>query len=112
MGQTSGPMGLDLNVEGAWIQGTSGRGVVVSVVDDGEMNHSACNRDTISLADATAPSFCRYLVGNITNGLHLNSQLLINEHICSIVLYTLGVEKSHPDLRNNFVSTSFGTVTK
>lgn len=45
VGQTSGPAGLDLNVEGAWIQGLTGRGVVVSVVDDGEMSHSACNRD-------------------------------------------------------------------
>lgn len=36
VGQTSGPVGLDLNVEGAWIQGFTGSGVVVSVVDDGE----------------------------------------------------------------------------
>ena len=36
MGQTSGPEGLDLNVEPAWIQGITGGGVVVTVVDDGK----------------------------------------------------------------------------
>ena len=35
-GQTNGPSGLDLNVEKAWIQGITGDGVVVGVVDDGE----------------------------------------------------------------------------
>ncbi len=34
-GQTSGPAGLDLNVEPAWIQGVTGQGVVVSFIDDG-----------------------------------------------------------------------------
>ena len=35
-GQTSGPAGRDLNVVPAWMQGITGKGVVVSVVDDGE----------------------------------------------------------------------------
>jgi furin len=35
-GQTDGPSGLDLNVEGAWMQGYTGEGVVVGVVDDGK----------------------------------------------------------------------------
>ena len=34
-GQTNGPAGFDLNVEPAWMQGVTGRGVVVSFVDDG-----------------------------------------------------------------------------
>ena len=35
VGQDGGHSGLDLNVLPAWIQGYTGRGVVVSVVDDG-----------------------------------------------------------------------------
>ena len=35
VGQTNGPIGLDLNVEPVWIQGFAGKGVVVGVVDDG-----------------------------------------------------------------------------
>lgn len=34
-GQVGGLPGHDLNVEPAWIQGITGRGVVVAVVDDG-----------------------------------------------------------------------------
>ena len=34
-GQTNGPAGFDLNVEPAWMQGVTGKGVVVSFVDDG-----------------------------------------------------------------------------
>ena len=34
-GQTRGPSGLDLNVEPAWIQGITGRGIMVGFVDDG-----------------------------------------------------------------------------
>lgn len=34
-GQTDGPIGKDLNVEPVWIQGITGHGVVVSVVDEG-----------------------------------------------------------------------------
>ena len=36
-GQTSGAAGLDLNVESVWMQGITGRGVVVAVVDDGKI---------------------------------------------------------------------------
>ena len=36
VGQTSGVAGLDLNVEPVWMQGFTGSGVVVTVVDDGE----------------------------------------------------------------------------
>ncbi len=35
-GQSTGPAGVDLNVEPAWAQGYNGKGVVVSVLDDGE----------------------------------------------------------------------------
>ena len=35
-GQTNGRKGLDLNVEPVWLQGITGSGVVVSVMDDGE----------------------------------------------------------------------------
>ena len=35
VGQSGGRSGMDLNVLPAWIQGYTGRGVVVSVVDDG-----------------------------------------------------------------------------
>ena len=34
-GTLLGPAGLDLNVEPAWLQGITGRGVVVALVDDG-----------------------------------------------------------------------------
>ena len=34
-GQVGGVPGRDLNVEPAWIQGITGKGVVVAVVDDG-----------------------------------------------------------------------------
>ena len=34
-GQVGGVPGHDLNVEPAWIQGITGKGVVVAVVDDG-----------------------------------------------------------------------------
>ena len=36
-GQTSGPAGRDLNVVPVWMQGITGKGVVVSVVDDGKL---------------------------------------------------------------------------
>ena len=36
-GQTGGPAGRDLNVVPAWMQGFTGKGVVVAVVDDGRM---------------------------------------------------------------------------
>ena len=35
--QTLGPAGLDLNVKPVWMQEITGAGVVVSVVDDGEI---------------------------------------------------------------------------
>ena len=35
-GQTGGQSGLDLNVEPAWMQGITGQGVVVGLVDDGK----------------------------------------------------------------------------
>ena len=37
-GQTFGPSGLDLNVEPVWMQGITGDGVVVGIVDDGINN--------------------------------------------------------------------------
>ena len=37
MGQTGGPAGRDINVVSAWMQGLTGRGVVVAVVDDGRI---------------------------------------------------------------------------
>ena len=35
IGQNGGHSGVDLNVLPAWIQGYTGKGVVVSIVDDG-----------------------------------------------------------------------------
>ena len=37
-GQTGGPAGRDINVVPAWMQGFTGKGVVVAVVDDGRLN--------------------------------------------------------------------------
>ena len=37
-GQTRGPSGLDLNVEPAWMQGITGEGVIVGIVDDGQLD--------------------------------------------------------------------------
>ena len=34
-GQTGGPAGVDINVLPVWKQGITGRGVVLSVLDDG-----------------------------------------------------------------------------
>ena len=36
-GQTGGPAGRDLNVVPAWMQGVTGKGVVVAVIDDGKI---------------------------------------------------------------------------
>ena len=36
-GQTGGPAGRDINVVPAWMQGFTGKGVVVGVVDDGKL---------------------------------------------------------------------------
>ena len=36
-GQSTGPAGVDLNVVPAWNQGFNGKGVVVSVLDDGKL---------------------------------------------------------------------------
>ena len=33
---------LDINVEPAWIQGYTGKGIVVAVVDDGESTTAEC----------------------------------------------------------------------
>ena len=38
IGQTGGPAGRDINVVPAWMQGFTGKGVVVAVVDDGTLN--------------------------------------------------------------------------
>ena len=37
IGQSSGPRGIDINVLPVWAQGYSGKGVVVSVLDDGKL---------------------------------------------------------------------------
>ena len=36
--QHLGPAGLDLNVQPAWMQGVTGTGMVVSIVDDGKIS--------------------------------------------------------------------------
>ena len=36
-GQTGGPVGVDINVIPVWERGITGRGVVVSILDDGEL---------------------------------------------------------------------------
>lgn len=43
MGQTEGLSGLDLNVEPVWMQGITGSGVVVGVVDDGKSESETHN---------------------------------------------------------------------
>ena len=40
IGQSSGPTGVDINVLPVWARGYSGKGIVVSVLDDGEYNAS------------------------------------------------------------------------
>ena len=35
-GQTGGPVGVDINVTPVWDKGITGKGVVVSILDDGE----------------------------------------------------------------------------
>ena len=35
-GQTGGPVGVDINVLPVWRKGISGKGVVVSILDDGK----------------------------------------------------------------------------
>ena len=72
-GQTSGHTGLDLNVVPAWIQGYTGKGVVVSIVDDGR------------------PSSCAHWPCLTITG--CTSSL----SVCA------GLERTHPDLDNNFV---------
>ena len=39
-GQTDGAVGKDLHVEPVWRQGITGSGVVVTVVDEGETEHT------------------------------------------------------------------------
>lgn len=68
-GQTSGHTGLDLNVVPAWIQGYTGRGVVVSIVDDGRLTSCVCWSHLTTLTDPPP-----------------------------------GLERTHPDLNENFVS--------
>ena len=41
-GQTNGSAGRDLNVIPVWMQGITGKGVVVSVVDDGKSIFMHC----------------------------------------------------------------------
>lgn len=40
IGQSFGPTGVDINVLPVWARGYSGKGIVVSVLDDGECNLS------------------------------------------------------------------------
>ena len=37
IGQTGGPAGRDINVVPAWMQGFTGKGVVVGIVDEGKL---------------------------------------------------------------------------
>ena len=37
-GQTDGPAGMDLRVEPVWLQNVTGDGIIVGVVDDGEVH--------------------------------------------------------------------------
>ena len=39
-GQSSGPAGVDVNVMPVWRSGITGRGVVVSILDDGKFTFS------------------------------------------------------------------------
>ena len=44
-GQSSGPAGVDINVAPVWKAGVTGRGVVVSILDDGESQLSTSVKD-------------------------------------------------------------------
>ena len=41
-GQSSGPAGVDVNVVPVWRSGITGRGVVVSILDDGKLANRGC----------------------------------------------------------------------
>ena len=41
-GQLESPRGKDLNIEPVWMQGVTGRGVVVAFMDNGTVHYHAC----------------------------------------------------------------------
>jgi furin len=58
-GQTRGPSGLDLNVEPAWMQGITGEGVIVGIVDDGmEWRHNDLRVNYVSIQDTSVRNKC------------------------------------------------------
>ena len=71
---------MDLNVLPAWIQGYTGKGVVVSIVDDGVLY--------IHSWPCLMHSYCR-------------SQ---TEAIIMSLYHHAGLQRTHPDLNANFVS--------
>lgn len=73
-GQTGGPAGRDINVVPAWMQGFTGKGVVVGVVDDGKLTEHVYS-NTASL---------QYL--------HTFNAIII-----------IGLDKNHTDLSPNYV---------
>ena len=44
IGQSSGPPNLDINILPVWSKGITGRGVVVAILDDGELICISCQR--------------------------------------------------------------------
>ena len=65
-GQVGGSGGSDLNVEPAWIQGITGKGVVVAVVDDGELYACSNNGNFTKYNPARSkPSTLYFMYNNI-----------------------------------------------
>ena len=61
----NGPSGLDLNVEPAWMQGITGQGVVVGLVDDGERLLLYCSYYALTIPIHTGMDWRhRDLIGN------------------------------------------------
>ena len=70
--------GFDLNVEPVWKMGFNGNGVVVSILDDGEWVESE---------------------GEGESGV-----LVVTK--CWAVMFCVGIERTNPDLMDNYVSGS------
>lgn len=55
-------MGLDMNVQEAWAEGVTGKGTVVTILDDGlEKDHPDIRRNYVSGLTSLRPSAFAYL---------------------------------------------------